>query len=339
VSQGRPSISTTITFACANYDRVRPIADGRIAVEGCTINFLPVGPEEVFFRAFRYADFDVSELSLNSHSMVTARGQNAYIGIPVFPSRLFRHSSFYIRTDRGIRSPQDLKGRLVGVPEYQQTANVWVRGMLEEDYGVKPSDLKWRSGGAEEPGRDERTPLVLPDGIDLQPIPRDKTLSGMLAAGELDAFLTARAPSVYLHRAPNIGRLFPDFRAVEQDYFRRTRHFPIMHLIGIRRDIVARHPWLPANLFRALVAAKALAIRDLEESLVDPAITLPWSEDILARTRTLMGRNFWAYGLAENRHDLTALLRYSHAQGLCARLVAPEELFDPSTHALPDVHP
>ena len=200
-------VEVPITIACGNYDRTRAIRDGRVKVEGCAITYLPLYPEEIFFRAFRYQEFDVSELSFSSYIRTVAAGTSAYVGIPAFVSRLFRHSGIYVRTDAGIRAPADLKGKRVGLPEYQITAVVWMRGMLQHEYGVRPTDIHWRSGGQEEPGRDERTPLKPIPGLDLQPIGKEQTLVGMLRDGELDALFTARGAVIVparraAHRAP-----------------------------------------------------------------------------------------------------------------------------------------
>src|ERR1043166_3966329 len=176
-----------ITIACGNYDRTKAIIDGRVKVDGCTVNYLPLYPEEIFHRAFKFQEFDVTELSFSSYLRTVDAGTSAYVGIPAFVSRLFRHSAIYIRTDRGIREPADLKGKRIGLPEYQITAVVWLRGIMQDEYGVKPTDISWRQGGIEEPGRMERTPLKPIPGIELKSIPPDKTLSGMLESGELDA--------------------------------------------------------------------------------------------------------------------------------------------------------
>jgi len=224
-----------ISLACCDYDRTRALFDGRVPVDGCEVIATAVEPEEAFHRAFKHHEFDVSELSLSSHTLQVSRGENAYVAIPAFVSRLFRHSGIYVRADRGIERPQDLKGKTLGLPEYQITANVWIRGLLQDEYGVNVRDVRWRSGGIEDAGSEERTPLKLPADIDLKPIAKDKTLSGMLEAGELDGMIGARAPSCFLRGAPNVARLFPDFRAVEQDYFRRTRIFPMTCMIGKMR--------------------------------------------------------------------------------------------------------
>lgn len=319
-----------LTVACGDYDRVAAIKDGRVEVEGCEVVFLPMEPEEVFFRAFRYQEFDACELSFSSFMIVTSRGASPFVGIPAFVSRVFRHSGFYIRTDRGIEEPADLRGKTVGVPEYQMTAPVWMRGILEDEYGVKPIDIHWRSGGQEEPGRDERTPLTLTNGVDLQPIPEDRTLVEMFEVGELDALMTARAPSSFIRGAPGVARLFPDYRRVERAYYEKTRMFPIMHLMGVRKELAERYPWLPGSLYKALLEAKNLAL-DAVREIAALNVTLPWVEAEALETRALMGADYWRYGVAECAHEIEALARYSYDQGLSERRLTAEDLFAPST--------
>jgi 4,5-dihydroxyphthalate decarboxylase len=286
-------------------------------------------PEEVFHRAFKHREFDVCELSFSSFMRTIDSGDAAYVGIPAFVSRLFRHSAVYIRTDRGIKEPADLKGKLIGLPEYQITAVVWLRGIMQDEYGVLPTDIRWRQGGIEEPGRAERTPLKPIPGIELKPIPPGKTLSGMLEAGELDALFSARAPSCFLRGAPNVARLFPDFRAVEKAYYRKTGMFPIMHLIGVKRELAARHPWLPASLYKAFSQAKAYAMREVRD-VNALAVTLPWLVAEAEETAKLMGEDFWRYGVKENAKEIAALTRYAYEQGLVSRKLEPEDLFPAS---------
>jgi 4,5-dihydroxyphthalate decarboxylase len=323
-----------LTLAVCDYDRAKSIFLGRTPIEGCDVVPLAVNAEECFHRAFKFQEFDIAEISMSSHMATVSRGENAYIGVPAFVSRVFRHSGIYIRTDRGIRSPKDLRGKTIGLPEYQITANVWIRGMLQDDYGVRPEEVHWRRGGIEEPGRGERSPIKLPEKIDLQQIPDDKTLSGMLEKGEIDGMITARAPSCFDRRAPNVGRLFPDFKAVEQDYFKRTGIFPIMHLIGIRKSLVEQYPWLPVNVYNAFLAAKNIAVKELNE-LAQLMVNLPWVVDHYNETREVMGEDFWPYGFTEqNRKQIDTFSRYHHEQGLSVRRVKPEELFAPSTFDL-----
>lgn len=320
----------TVSLAVAPYDRTRALFDGRVSIDGCTVVASALEPEEMFFRAYRYGDFDITELSLSTHLLTTARGDSPYVGVPAFLSRSFRHGSIFIRTDRGIRSPADLKGKLVGVPEYQQTANVWVRGMLKDEYGVAASDIKWRGGGMEEPGRAERTPITLPPHIELQRIPSDKTLSQMLAAGELDAVMGPRPPSCFDKPGVPVARLFPEYRAAEEAYFKKSRLFPIMHLLGIRKQLHERHPWLAANVYKAFVKAKDLAVADLQHA-GRLAVTLPWVVAEYQATRVLMGDDYWSYGVAANQRELAAIGRYAVEQGLAAQPITPEQLFAPAT--------
>ena len=319
-----------LTIACWDYDRTRALMDGRVGVEGCDVTYLPLSPEEVFFRAFRHHEFDVTELSFSTYMMTRARGTCPYLAIPVFVSRAFRHSAIYIRTDRGIARPEDLKGRKVGVPEYQVTAALWVRGMLKDEYGVDPADIDWYSGGVEEPGRHEKADLKLPPGVRLTPISAGHTLGAMLAAGEIDALVAPRAPSCFSRRAPHIGRLFADFRAAEKAYWKKTGIFPIMHVVGIRESLIERYPWLPASVFKAFTQAKALALPELHQ-VAALKYMLPWVAAEVEETEAMMGAEFWPYGIDANKPTLDAIIRYSYEQGLSGRPLSPKELFAPST--------
>jgi 4,5-dihydroxyphthalate decarboxylase len=319
-----------VSIAVGDYDRTRPLADGSVVIDGVKPRFLLLSPEEMFFRAFRHADFDVCELSLSSFAVRNARGDNPYVGIPVFPSRAFRHTSIVVRRDRGIESPQDLKGRRIGTPEYQLTACVWARGILQAEYGVRPEDITWVRGGMEEPGRIEKISLNLPAALRLESAPPDRTLSGMLAAGELDGIIGPRVPSCFENREANVGWLFKDTLQTASQYFQRTGIFPIMHLIGVRRTLVERYPWLPATLLKAFNAAKAQALAHLADTSA-AKVTLPFVEEQLVAARGLLGEDFWPYGFTGgNRKVLDTFLGYHFEQGLSARRVTPEELFDPS---------
>ena len=318
-----------LTLAVCDYDRSKTIFLGRTPIEGCDVLPLAVNAEECFHRAFKFHEFDVSELSMSSHMATVARGENAYVGVPAFVSRVFRHSGIYIRTDRAINKPQDLRGKAIGLPEYQITANVWIRGILQDDHGIRAQDVHWQNGGIEEPGREERTPLELPPGIDLKPIPKGKTLSAMLEAGELDGMIGARPPSCFTRGAPGVARMFPDFRATEQEYFARTRMFPIMHIIGIRKRLLEEHPWLAVNVMQAFVEAKKLCWYELGQ-IGHLFNSLPWGVAEFDATRKLMGEDYWSYGLQSNRHVLEAFTRYHHEQGLSSKRMEPEALFAPS---------
>jgi len=320
-----------LSIAVGDYDRVRPLVDGSVQIDGVDPVFMLLEPEEIFFRAFRHADFDLCELSMSSFSVKTASGDCPYVGVPVFPSRAFRHNSIYIRTDRGIARPEDLKGRRIGVPEYQVTANVWTRLMLEEEYGVRPSDVVWVRGGYEQSGRVEKIALNLPPDVRVEDAPADTTISRLLAEGAIDAVIGPRAPSCFTAGHPHVAWLFPDPAAAAAAWFRKRRIFPIMHLLGVRRSLAERHPWLPAAAMKAFEQAKARALARLQD-VAASKVTLPFVEEQLLAARQLMGEDFWAYGLEANRHVLQAFLRRHHAEGLSARQLTPEQLFHPSTH-------
>lgn len=314
-----------LSVATWDYDRVRAIIDGRVPIEGCDVNYIVTAPEETFFRAFASRQFDIAELSLSSYMIALSRSGCGYRAIPVFPSRAFRHSAIYVRSDRGIARPEDLRGKVVGVPEYQLTANLWVRGILADDHDVQPNQISWRRGGMEEPGRYEKL-AVAPAGVEIDTIAGGDTLSKMLAEGRIDALIAPRAPSCFVARVPNVARMFPDFRDAERTYFERTRVFPIMHVLAIREELVAAHPWLATSVFKAFAEAKRLCVEELHE-VTALKVTLPWVVAEAESTRERMGEDFWPYGFAANTATLNAAVRYSYEQGLSARRLSAEELF------------
>jgi 4,5-dihydroxyphthalate decarboxylase len=317
----------TLSVAVGDYDRTRPLIDGAVQIDGVEPVIMKLSPEEIFFRAFRDAPFDICELSLSSFTVKTAAGDCPYVGVPAFVSRAFRHTSIYVRRDR-IRRPQDLLGKRIGVGEYQLTANVWARALLAEQ-GVSRSDVVWVRGGLEEPGRQEKVAVSLPPDIRLEAAPETTTLSQMLAEGAIDAVISPRAPSV--HGKGDVGWLFDDPTEAAKDYYRRSRIFPIMHLVGVKRALAERHPWLPAAVLKAFTAAKAMAAAHLGDTSATK-VMLPFVEERLGEARALMGSDFWSYGLAANRHVLDAFLHHHHDEGLSKRPVSADELFHPSTH-------
>ncbi len=317
-----------LSLAVGPYDRTRALIDGSVQIDGVKATAMTLSPEEIFFRAFRHAEFDICELSLSSFTVKTAQSACPYVGVPAFVSRAFRHTSIYVRTDR-IKKPEDLKGKKVGLPEYQLTANVWARALLEDEHGVKPSDIHWIRGGLEQPGRPEKIAITLPKDVKLDDAPAGRTLSAMLEAGEIDGFIGPRMPSGF-GRHPHIGWLFPDPVAAAKDYFKRTGIFPIMHLVGVRRTLAEAHPWLPGAVLKAFAQAKAQALALLSDTSATK-VTLPFIEERLMEARALMGEDFWSYGVEANRKTLETFLRHHHAQGLSPRQVAVEELFHPGT--------
>ena len=320
----------SLSVAIGEFDRTRALIDGSVSIDGVDPVYMPLVPEEIFFRAFRAAEFDICELSLSSYAIKTAQGDCPYIAVPAFVSRAFRHNAVYVRTDR-IKKPADLKGKKIGVPEYQLTANVWARALLDDDYGVKPADIYWIRGGIAQPGRPEKLTVKLPAGVRLDNAPEGATISALLEAGEIDGFIAPRPPSLIEKRHPHIGWLFPDPVAAAKDYFKRTGLFPIMHVLGIRRALAEQHPWLPGAVLKSFEQAKQLAVKELADTTV-AKVTLPFVEEMLRDARALMGEDFWPYGVAPNRTVLDYFLGQHHAQGLSARRLSVDELFHPATY-------
>jgi len=319
-----------LSMACSNYDRTRALFDGRVSVDGIELICLDLPIEEMFFRMLRHHEFDVAEVSLSSYALSLFAENSQLIAIPVFPSRFFRHSCIFINRDSGIHEPKDLIGKRVGVPEFQMTAGVWIRGVLSDDYKVPVASVIYLRGGEEEPGRREKIALSLPPDIRLESIPPTKTLSAMLESGEIDALYTARTPSTFGNGSGNVRRLLENYQAIEQDYFSRTKIFPIMHAIVIRRDVYETSRWVAQSLYKAFVQAQRIAYCELYDSAALHCM-LPWLVRHAEETRALMGADFWPYGLERNAHTLETFLRYSHEQGLAKLLLKPAELFAPES--------
>jgi 4,5-dihydroxyphthalate decarboxylase len=313
-----------------DYDRTRALLDGEVQIDGVDPVYMTLSPEEMFFRAFRSVDFDISELSFSSYLVKHAKGDSPYIALPIFLSRAFRHTSIYVRKDR-IKRPEDLKGCRIGVPEYQLTAIVWARSILQDDFGVRPEDVTWVRGGIDEPGRPEKIKLQLPPDVRMENAPADTTISDMLDRGEIDAFIAPRPPSGAAAANPDVGWLFDDPTAVAKDYYRRTGVFPIMHVVGIRKELAAQHPWLPAAVLKAFDKSKAAALHKLSDTSATK-VTLPFVEEQLKAARETMGADYWSYGVEANRRTLETFVRHHHAQGLSSRLVGVDELFHPATY-------
>lgn len=322
-----------ITLACWDYDRTRALADGTVRADGVDLTYLSLPVEETFFRMLRHREFEAAEMSLGSFVTAAAATPDAggLVAIPVFPSRAFRHHGIYVHSGSGIETPSDLVGRTVGVPEYQLTAVVWIRGILADRHGVPVASVHYRTGGMHSPGRVEKQALDLPPEIDVAPIAPDRTLVDMLVTGEIDALYAPRTPRPMLEGRPEVRRLFADPRAVEEQYARDTGIFPIMHVVVLRRDVYEARPWLAGSLLGAFEQAKSLSMARMAETAANPYL-VPWLYDEIERTTKLLGRDFWPYGLEANRTTLEVFLRYAHEQGLADRLLEAEELFVPETH-------
>lgn len=319
-----------LTLACWNYDRTRALQNGRVQVDGIDLRYLDLPVEETFFRMVRHREFDAAEMSLSSYVVSMVRPERPFVAIPIFPSRFFRHSSIYVHSGSGIREPKDLIGKRVGNPEYQMTAPVWIRGILADEFGVPIDAVTYITGGEEEPGRSEKLNLDLPQGIRVERIGPADTLSAMLRDGSIDALYTARMPSSFRAADGRVRRLFDDYAAVEREYYRRTRIFPIMHTVVVRRDVYERNRWIAQSLYKAFCEAQQSTYRDLDETAA-LKVMLPWAHAHIEDTRRELGDDFWPYGLEPNRRVLATFLRYHHEQGLSRQKLEPEELFAPET--------
>jgi len=318
-----------LTIAVAPNDRTLPLMAGLVGIDGADATFITAPLEEIFARAFDEQAFDVTELSFSNYLYLTATSDSPYIGLPIFPSRSFRHSAIYIRTDRGIKGPRDLAGRSVGVREYSMTAALVARGVLDDDFGLKASDVKWRYGRAD---AKDTHPIarMLPRNVELEPIAAQDTLSDLMRDGHLDAMVAYKPPPVFLDGHPNVQRLFQDFAAIERDYGQRTGMFPIMHLIGVRRELAQAKPELIIKLCEGFEASRRYSAQRLNESQALYTM-LPWGAMEADKATALLGPDLWAYGVDANRDAIDALCRYSHAQGIAPRRLEADELFAPET--------
>lgn len=323
-----------LSLACWDYDRTRVLREGTVRPAGVDLTYLPLPPEETFFRMLRWQEFDVAEMSLSSYVLSLFTDDPPFVAIPVFPSRVFRHGSIYLTPGLAVSDPAELSGRTVGVPEYQMTAAVWIRGILAEHHGLPADSVRYRTGGLHSPGRTEKLPLDLPDRFDVTPIAADETLDDLLRTGRIDALYTARAPRSFDPTAgvDGVHRLFPDPARTERDYLRRTGIFPIMHTVVLRRDVYHRHRWLARELLDAFTTAKNQVYTELRE-VTALKVSLPWVVPAAEEAAGLLGEDFWSYGVSANQTVLETFLRYSYEQGLARRLLDPQELFAAETLA------
>lgn len=315
-----------LTLACWDYDRTRPLIDGRIKADGIDLDIKVMRPRQIFPRMLEQQEFDASELSFASFAGLKARAACPFVALPVALSKIFRHSCIYVRPGAGIAAPRDLRGKRVGTTQYGATAVVFMRGMMQDEYGVRAEDVHWFMGGLNEPVQRPLIPLDLPAGIRLDYLAGPQTLEGMLERGELDALFSVYMPSIFLKGSPAIVRLWPDFKTVEADYYRRTGIFPVMHVVAIREDVYRRHPVIAGRLYHAFCAARDVAVEGLYDSDA-LRLSLPFLLDHVEEARRLIGPDFWAYGLEANRPAFAALGRYVHEQGLAPRTATPDEMF------------
>ena len=325
-----------INMAGYDYDRVLALIDGRVEIEGCSTHFEISRIGDMNSHIFSGPQTrEVTEIGLHPFMLAYANdGFRDYTLIPVFPLRVFRHKSIYVRTDRGIEKPEDLRGRKIATPGYSSTSLVWIRGIVQDEYGVTPGDVEWivssKDSSAKASGGPSKQENILPEGLSVSAGPPGQDDSDLLESGKVDALFHAAEPRAYIEGHPKVARLFPDSRATERAYFATTGIFPIMHAVAIRKDVLEQHPWLPRAVFNAYSRAKQLTYDFLSTSAWYKT-SLPWVSQELEDTRSLMGKNYWPYGIEANRKALEALFRYSYEQGLASRELTIEELFYPST--------
>ena len=314
-----------LTIATSEYDHVTDIITGRVPVEGIDVNYLNFEVEEIFYRFVLNREWEVSEMSLAKFVAQVAGDRPDIMGLPIFPSRVFRLSNIYVRKDGGITKPEQLKGKKVGTPEWAQTASVYTRGYLVDDVGLKLSDIDWYQAGVNQPGRVEKVKINLPAGVKVTPVP-DKSLGQMLINGDVDAIMSAHPPQEYEKGHPNLTRLFPDYQKAEEEYYLRTKVFPIMHIIAIRKDVIEKNPWVSQNLFTAFEKAKNRAVYRAME-MTASRYPIPWGADIAEKRHKIFGNDFFPYGIENNRHTLEAFLKWTYEQGVAQKHLKVEDLF------------
>ena len=314
-----------LTVAVSDYDHVRDFTRGDVEAEGIEITYLKLLHEEIFYRFIYFREWDVSEISFAKYCSLISQNDDTLTAIPVFPSRMFRLSSFYVHRDGNVKKPEDLAGKKVGIPEWAQTAAVYTRGYLVHQVGIPLADIAWYQAGVNKAGRTEKVNLKLPEKVRCTPVP-DRSLNDLLLSRELDAVLTARPLQSFSDGNPEIVRLFPDFHTAEENYWRETGIFPIMHTVAIRTEVLKKYPWAAMNLFKAFEEAKRRSVeRALDTS--SSRFPIPWGFEYAARARKMFGQDYWPYGIEANRVTLESFLQFAYEQGICHRLLKPEELF------------
>jgi 4,5-dihydroxyphthalate decarboxylase len=314
-----------LSLACWDYDRTRPLIDGRVKAQGIDLDIKLMRPREAFVRMLEGKEFHVSEISFSSYVALKARDNCPFVAIPAMISKFFRHSCMYVRKGAGIRTPADLKGKRVGCTQFASTGLVFIKGMLQHEHGIVASDMSWFVGGLDAPAHRPASVPKTPPDVAIEYI-FDRTLEDMFEAGELDALFALYIPKIFERKLPCIERLFPDYKAREQDYFRRTGIFPIMHTVALRADVHAEHPWVAESLYKAFCDARDMAVDGLYDTDA-LRVAIPWLIDHIEESRSVLGEDFFSYGVEPNRATLAALGQYMYEQGLAPRIVSPDELF------------
>jgi 4,5-dihydroxyphthalate decarboxylase len=326
-----PSGELHLTFASLDYlDRTRALIDGSVRPDGYSLTVQTYQPYDLFARVAQRVEFDVAEMSFGTYAGIYSRGDRRYVGIPIFPSRHFRHGFIFVYGESDIREPADLRGKRVGVPDYEMTAALWQRAILLHDFGVQSCEMQWFQGGEFAPGFVERQKLPPPPGVSIGLIPDDRTLHDMVATGEIDAVFCPHLPAALNDGSARVRRLFPDYVAVEKEYYARTGFFPIMHMLVMRRELYEANRWIPASLVAAYSASQVRGWQRLTE-LGALGVMLPWLPRDLEEISTCLGPEFWAHGFMANRKILSAMCEYSYEQALVQRRISAEELFAEET--------
>jgi 4,5-dihydroxyphthalate decarboxylase len=312
-----------------DYDHVRDLCMGRVRPEGIALTCLTLQVEEIFYRFLVHREWDGSEVSFAKYVAMRANGDDSLIALPVFPSRVFRHGSFYVRKDGKVRAPDDLPGKRIGIPEWAQTAAVYSRGYLMHQFGIDLASIEWVQAGTNEPGRTEKVELNLPKGVRIARV-KDKSLNEMLLSGEIDGVMSARPPVSFTTGDPRLVRLFPNFQEVEAEYYRTTGVFPIMHTFAMRKEVLERNPWVARSLFKAFDEARERSIERAMDATIS-MFPIPWGHEYARREEERFGDDYFPYGVEANRKTLTAFLTYAYEQGVCKRLLSVDEIFAKST--------
>ncbi|HZA50555.1 MAG TPA: hypothetical protein VE549_07430 [Myxococcaceae bacterium] len=320
-----------LSLAVADSDQVRDLVAGVVRPEGIVLTPFVLPVEEIFFRFTKHLEWDISELSFAKYIALCSRGAPAMVALPIFPSRVFRHSAIYIQSGGRISEVKDLEGKTIGVPEWAQTAGIYVRGMLAETYRVDLASIRWIQAGVNEPGREEKVDLRLPAGLRCENRPRD-SLNALLLNGDVDAVISARPPAAFTARDARIARLFPKHRQEESQYWEATGIFPIMHAVTVRRAVFERHPWVGTSLFKAFEEAKRRSLERVFD-ITASRVPLPWAASFADDIRARFGDDPWPYGLEANRRTLEAFCRFANDQGVTRRPLAPEDLFPIELHS------
>jgi 4,5-dihydroxyphthalate decarboxylase len=318
-------VNVPLTIATTDYDHFRDFRTGAVTAEGIDHTWLVHGHHEVFARFTLNREWDVSELSFAKFTTQITRKNPDIIGLPVICSRLFRFSSFYVNKNSKIKTVKDLKGKRIGSPEWAHSAAVYMRGWMHNEQGVKLPDVHWYQAGANDPGRVEKVELSLPKGVKLTRV-ADKSLSEMLASGEIDCAIIARPPTCFLKGDPNVVRLYPDYLEMEEEYLERTKVWPIMHIIAMQKHLLDKNPWIARNLYNAFLESKRRSV----ERIMDPAVSrypIAWLPTYARKMRDMFNGDIFPYGIEENRPTFEQMALYTYQQGIAHRHVDIEEYF------------